>query len=122
MMQADAFCARAWVDFIFGRAPSLTNAPAWPRFNLAERPVMVINRKSTVVLDPNAAERHLWDGWPRERRYSSRSASTGGISEARHAGMYEAAAPIRHRLSRTPAYVHASELPRHRESLRAGAR
>jgi para-nitrobenzyl esterase len=54
----------AWVDFIFGRAPSLASAPAWPRFNLTERPVMVINRKSTVVLDPNAAERHLWDGWP----------------------------------------------------------
>jgi para-nitrobenzyl esterase len=54
----------AWVDFIFGRAPSLANTPAWPRFNLTERPVMLINRKSTVVLDSDAAERHLWDGWP----------------------------------------------------------
>jgi para-nitrobenzyl esterase len=53
----------AWVDFIFGRAPSLASAPAWPRFNLTERPVMVINRTSTVMLDPDAAERHLWDGW-----------------------------------------------------------
>jgi para-nitrobenzyl esterase len=53
----------AWVDFIFGRVPSLADAPAWPRFNLTERPVMVINHKSTVVLDPDAAERHLWDGW-----------------------------------------------------------
>jgi para-nitrobenzyl esterase len=54
----------AWVDFIFGRAPSLAGAPAWPRFNLTKRPVMVIDHKSTVVLDPDAAERHLWDGWP----------------------------------------------------------
>jgi para-nitrobenzyl esterase len=54
----------AWVDFIYGRAPAIRNAPAWPRFNLAERPVMLIDRKSTVALDPNAAERRLWDGWP----------------------------------------------------------
>jgi para-nitrobenzyl esterase len=54
----------AWVDFIRGGLPVLANAPAWPRFNLAERPVMLIDRKSTVALDPNAAERRLWDGWP----------------------------------------------------------
>jgi para-nitrobenzyl esterase len=53
----------AWVDFIYGRAPAIRNAPAWPRFNLKERPVMLIDRKSTVALDPNAAERRLWDGW-----------------------------------------------------------
>jgi para-nitrobenzyl esterase len=55
----------AWVDFIYGRAPAIRNAPAWPRFNLTERPVMLIDRKSTVALDPNAAERRLWDGWSR---------------------------------------------------------
>jgi para-nitrobenzyl esterase len=54
----------AWVEFIRGGLPVLANAPAWPRFNLAERPVMLIDRKSTVALDPNAAERRLWDGWP----------------------------------------------------------
>jgi para-nitrobenzyl esterase len=53
----------AWVDFIYGRTPVIKNAPAWPRFNLAERPTMLIDRKSTVALDPNAAERRLWDGW-----------------------------------------------------------
>jgi len=53
----------AWVDFIYGRTPAIRNAPAWPRFNLAERPVMLIDRKSTVTLDPNSAERRLWDGW-----------------------------------------------------------
>jgi para-nitrobenzyl esterase len=36
----------------------------WPQFHLAERPVMLIDRKSVVALDPNAAERGLWDGWP----------------------------------------------------------
>jgi para-nitrobenzyl esterase len=55
----------AWVDFIYGRTPAIRNAPAWPRFNLTERPVMLIDRKSTVALDPNAAERRLWDGWSR---------------------------------------------------------
>jgi para-nitrobenzyl esterase len=54
----------AWVDFIFSRAPSLANTPAWPRFHLPERPVMVINRKSMIVHDPDATERRLWDGWP----------------------------------------------------------
>lgn len=54
----------AWVDFISVRTPSLAGAPAWPRFNLTNRPVMVINRTSTVVLDPDVAERHLWDNWP----------------------------------------------------------
>jgi para-nitrobenzyl esterase len=54
----------AWVEFIRGGLPVLANAPAWPRFNLAERPVMLIDRKSTVALDPNAAERRLWDKWP----------------------------------------------------------
>ena len=34
----------AWIDFIFGRAPSLAGAQSWPRFNLKDRPVMVINR------------------------------------------------------------------------------
>jgi para-nitrobenzyl esterase len=54
----------AWVDFIRGDVPVLANAPAWPRFNLTERPTMLIDRKSTVALDPNAVERRLWDGWP----------------------------------------------------------
>lgn len=53
----------AWVDFIYGRAPAIRNAAAWPRFSLAERPVMLIDRKSTLAFDPNAAERRLWDGW-----------------------------------------------------------
>jgi para-nitrobenzyl esterase len=53
----------AWVDFIYGRTPAIKNAAAWPRFSLAERPVMLIDRKSTVALDPNAEERRLWDGW-----------------------------------------------------------
>jgi para-nitrobenzyl esterase len=54
----------AWVGFLFGRAPALNGTPAWPRFTLAERAVMVIDRRSEVVRDPDAAERHLWDGWP----------------------------------------------------------
>jgi para-nitrobenzyl esterase len=54
----------AWVDFIFGRTPALKDAPAWPRFNLQQRPEMIINNQSRVALDPDSAERHLWDGWP----------------------------------------------------------
>jgi para-nitrobenzyl esterase len=54
----------AWLAFIRGEAPSLADAPAWPRFNLTARPVMLIDRKSTVALDPDAAERRLWDAWP----------------------------------------------------------
>lgn len=54
----------AWVDFIFGRAPTLAGAPPWPKFNVNDRPVMIIKDQSTVVLDPDSSERHLWDGWP----------------------------------------------------------
>ncbi|HEX6772045.1 MAG TPA: carboxylesterase family protein [Acidobacteriaceae bacterium] len=54
----------AWVDFISGREPVLASAPRWPRFNLTGRPVMVIQDQSSVVLDPDTKERHLWDGWP----------------------------------------------------------
>jgi para-nitrobenzyl esterase len=54
----------AWVDFIQGQAPTIANAPAWPRFDSEERRMMLIDRVSTVALDPDAAERHLWDGWP----------------------------------------------------------
>lgn len=54
----------AWVDFIFGRAPALSGTPPWPRFNLTDRPVMIINDKSASALDPDSRERHLWDGWP----------------------------------------------------------
>jgi para-nitrobenzyl esterase len=53
-----------WVDFIYGRTPAIKGAPAWPRFDLTQRSVMLIDGKSTVALDPNAAERHLWDRWP----------------------------------------------------------
>jgi para-nitrobenzyl esterase len=54
----------AWVSFIFGRVPGLAGAPAWPRFDLQQRPEMIINNRSSVALDPDSAERHLWDGWP----------------------------------------------------------
>jgi para-nitrobenzyl esterase len=54
----------AWVDFIFGRAPALRKTPPWPRFDLTTRPVMLINEQSSVALDPDGVERHLWDGWP----------------------------------------------------------
>jgi para-nitrobenzyl esterase len=54
----------AWVSFIRGRVPALANAPAWPRFDLKQRPEMIINDRSRVAFDPDSAERHLWDGWP----------------------------------------------------------
>ncbi len=54
----------AWVDFIFGRPPSLAQAETWRTFDLKERPVMLIDHESHVVLDPDGAERRMWEGWP----------------------------------------------------------
>lgn len=52
----------AWVKFATTGDPSHPGLPAWPRWTAATRPTMRFDLPSTLVLDPAAAERKLWDG------------------------------------------------------------
>jgi para-nitrobenzyl esterase len=47
---------RAWVDF------ASNGEPGWPRYGLGRRPVMRFDVTSSVIDDPYARERNLWDG------------------------------------------------------------
>ncbi len=47
---------RAWVDFV------TTGDPGWPTYDLVTRPVQVFGTLTSVVLDPRAEQRALWDG------------------------------------------------------------
>lgn len=53
---------RAWVVFLSGGAPAAPGLPAWPRYNPASRPTMILNNTSRVEKTPQDAELHLWDG------------------------------------------------------------
>ena len=52
----------AWVAFAKSGDPHHPGLPEWPRWTAAERPTMRFDLRSTLVLDPAAAERVLWDG------------------------------------------------------------
>jgi len=47
---------RAWVDFV------TTGDPGWPSYDLATRPVQVFGTLTSVVPDPRAEQRAVWDG------------------------------------------------------------
>ena len=47
---------RAWVDFV------TTGDPGWAAYDLASRPVQVFGTLTSVVPDPRAAQRTVWDG------------------------------------------------------------
>ncbi len=52
----------AWVAFIQGGTPAAQGLPAWPRWNATERRTMLLDRASTVAVQPQEAELRLWDG------------------------------------------------------------
>ncbi len=47
---------RAWVSF------AADGDPGWPAYDLERRPVMRFAEPSSVVEDPQAERRALWDG------------------------------------------------------------
>ena len=51
----------AWAAFIRGDVPAAPGLPAWPAYNLATRPTMLLNTQSEIATNPNLPELHLWD-------------------------------------------------------------
>jgi para-nitrobenzyl esterase len=64
--QAEASLAKqvhlAWVAFIKGETPSAPGLPAWPKYNLATSPTMILDTQSSVEERPQEAELRLWGG------------------------------------------------------------
>lgn len=55
-----ALMFRHWVSFIRSGGPD-REAPVWPRYRTDRRATMLFDTKSRAVLDPDAAQRRLWD-------------------------------------------------------------
>jgi para-nitrobenzyl esterase len=53
----------SWIAFARTGDPAAGGAvPAWPQYDLVNRPTMVFDEKSRVVDDPDGARRAAWDG------------------------------------------------------------
>ena len=52
----------AWVAFIKGGEPTAQGLPTWPQWTATERKTMLLDRTSTVAVQPQEAELRLWDG------------------------------------------------------------
>jgi para-nitrobenzyl esterase len=52
----------AWAAFIRGETPAAPGLPAWPEYNVGNRPTMILDVNSRVEQKPNEAELRLWDG------------------------------------------------------------
>lgn len=53
---------QAWAGFAHGRAPGAEDLPAWPAYEPAARHVMLFGARSSLLSDPEADRRCLWDG------------------------------------------------------------
>lgn len=53
---------QAWAGFAHGRAPGAEDLPAWPAYEPAARHVMLFGARSSLLSDPEADRRRLWDG------------------------------------------------------------
>lgn len=51
-----------WASFARGSMPSAEGAPAWPRYETADRATMILGPECTVVSAPRDAIRTLWGG------------------------------------------------------------
>ncbi len=52
----------AWIAFIQGQPPAAPGLPAWPVYNLEQRPTLLLNSTSRVDPSPAAQEYALWEG------------------------------------------------------------
>jgi len=52
----------AWIAFARTGKPNHAGMPEWPTYNATTRSVMVFDAKTTVVNDPRASERKVWEG------------------------------------------------------------
>jgi para-nitrobenzyl esterase len=52
----------AWVRFVETGVPQLPALPQWPAYDHGRRATMRLDEACTVLDDPMADERRLWDG------------------------------------------------------------
>ena len=52
--------AELWTTFARTGIPAAKGQPAWPPYDLVNRPTMRIDTECTVINDRNKAERELW--------------------------------------------------------------
>ena len=53
----------AWISFAGAGDPAADGAvPAWPVYNLTDRPTMVFDETTAVANDPDGERRAAWDG------------------------------------------------------------
>ncbi|MFI5042543.1 MAG: carboxylesterase family protein, partial [Acidimicrobiales bacterium] len=52
----------AWLAFARSGAPGHAGLPEWPRYDVERRSTMELGTPSRLLIDPNAAERVIWDG------------------------------------------------------------
>jgi para-nitrobenzyl esterase len=52
----------AWIAFARTGKPNHKGIPEWPTYDANKRSVMIFNTKTTVVNDPRAQERTVWEG------------------------------------------------------------
>jgi para-nitrobenzyl esterase len=54
-----------FASFARSGVPAAQDQPAWPRYDTAERAVMLLNSRCRVAMDPDSGERKLWRslGW-----------------------------------------------------------
>jgi para-nitrobenzyl esterase len=49
-----------WASFAHDGKPIAPGQPDWPRYTIADRPVMLINTACRVENDPEGAARKVW--------------------------------------------------------------
>lgn len=59
--QASANLSAFWASFARTGRPSAPGAPAWPRYDMQRRPVMLVDTTCTLVDDPDGAARAVWE-------------------------------------------------------------
>jgi para-nitrobenzyl esterase len=52
----------AWIAFARTGSPNHPGVPTWPTYDTRTRAVMVFDAKTTVINDPRASERAVWEG------------------------------------------------------------
>ena len=60
--EVETAMSEAWIAFARTGNPNHAGMPAWPTYDARTRSVMVFDAKTTVVDDPRASERAVWEG------------------------------------------------------------
>ena len=64
VMEASANTSAFWTSFARDSIPSAPGSPAWPKYDVVTRPVMLINSTCHVQNDPDGPAREMWQTVP----------------------------------------------------------